>query len=162
MNESARTPDTADVVIQEAREVTGELVDALHEFRNRLGRRTVSYTPSASDLEAIIRNSSTQLLVARAEAGTIYGALTLVVYPLPSGIRSWIEDLVVLPPQSGRGLGVVLVEEAVRRARIAGAERIELLVDPSQVAARNVFQRMGFRPYDKSPYSLRLGAEGGR
>lgn len=156
MDASATGSDRAGVTIEEATEATPDLVDAYADFRDRLGRADAHYTPSAADLEEIIRSPSTHLLVARGDNGQILGGLTLVVYRLPSGIRSWIEDVVVRSLETGRGLGGMLVEEALQRAKAAGADRIELLVDPNQVSARNMFQRMGFRPYDKSPYSMRV------
>lgn len=148
--------DSSSVVIEEATEVPQELVKAFESFRDRLGRSSSHYSPSASDIQEIVDSPSSHLLVARDEDGTVCGGLTLVVYRLPSGIRAWIEDVVVLHWFSGRGLGRQLVQEGLDRAKAAGAERVELLVDPNQIAARNMFQGMGFRPFDKSPYSMRL------
>lgn len=156
MSGSATSPESLGVVIEEATEASPELVDAFDTFRDRLGRADMHYTPTAEHLEEIIRAPATRLFVARDGDGQILGALTLAVYRLPSGLRAWVEDVVVRPGETGRGLGGLLVEKGLVCAREAGAERVELLVDPNQVSARNMFQRMGFRPYDKSPYSMSL------
>ena len=51
---------------------------------------------------------ATMLLLARAEAsdgaeGAVVGMLTLAVFRIPTGVRAWIEDVVV--DQSARGQG---------------------------------------------------------
>src|ERR1044072_6368952 len=56
------------------------------------------------------------VLVARDGDG-IVGMLTLVMFPLPSGLRARIEDVVVEDAARGRGVGGALTEAALRLAR---------------------------------------------
>ena len=39
------------------------------------------------------------------EDGTCFGCLTLVTFPIPTGIRAWIEDVVVDEKARGKGAG---------------------------------------------------------
>lgn len=84
--------------------------------------------------------------------------LTLAVYRLPSGRRAWIEDVVVSPDATRKGIGSSLVQEALRLAEQTGASHVELVVDPAQKAARHLFQRTGFGPYEKDTYRIGVAA----
>lgn len=148
MGTSASTPTT----VEEVHEATPEVVDALQGLDDYLTRS--AGPPSPAEVAEMIASPATRLLVARGDDGTIDGALTLVSYTLPSGPRAWIEDVVVFEP--GRGIGRQLVAEGLRLAKEGGATSVELLVDPSQKAARHVFQHMGFGPYQKDTYRISL------
>jgi ribosomal protein S18 acetylase RimI-like enzyme len=93
------------------------------------------------------------LLVARA-AGRIVGMLTLVTFPIPSGLRAWIEDVVVDESVRGQGVGAALSREAVRLARAAGVRTIDLTSRPSREAANRLYQRLGFSLRDTSVYRM--------
>lgn len=45
-------------------------------------------------LGAVVDHPACDVLVAR-DGGVIVGSLTLVTFPIPTGIRAWIEDVVV-------------------------------------------------------------------
>src|ERR1700721_2324976 len=68
--------------------------------------------PGRKGLEEIVGSSASTLLVARAE-GTIVGTLTLAMFPIPTGFRAWIEDVVVDQAARGRGVGEALTNEAI-------------------------------------------------
>jgi ribosomal protein S18 acetylase RimI-like enzyme len=52
--------------------------------------------------------------------------------------------LAVLPAARGRGIGQMLVDECVRRARAMGASALGLHTSRSMRAARRMYERMGF------------------
>ena len=52
--------------------------------------------------------------------------LTLVTFPIPTGTRAWIEDVVVDGSARGQGAGEALTREAIRLAEAAGARTIDL------------------------------------
>ena len=56
------------------------------------------------DLEEIIRGNSTVLFAARID-GVIVGLLTLATFRIPTGVRAWIEDVVVDDLARGKGVG---------------------------------------------------------
>ena len=97
--------------------------------------------------------NGSSLLVARA-AGQTVGMLTLVTFPIPTGIRAWIEDVVVDESARGQGVGAALTREAVRLARSAGARTIDLTSRPSRESANRLYERLGFRLRDSRVYRL--------
>lgn len=84
--------------------------------------------------------------------GEPVGMLTLVVFPIPSGIRAWIEDVVVDERLRGHGIGAALTDEAVRVAHHNGARTVDLTSRPSRVAANRLYQRLGFHQRESTVY----------
>jgi ribosomal protein S18 acetylase RimI-like enzyme len=95
-------------------------------------------------LAEIVSSPATVLLVARDERGDIIGSLTLVLFRIPTGVRAWIEDVVVDESVRGQGIGDSLGREALRRAEAAGARTVDLTSRPSREAANRLYQRLGF------------------
>lgn len=105
-------------------------------------------------LQQVVDSASTTLIVARdeAHAGRIIGSLTLAVFRIPTGVRAWIEDVVVDTDQRGRGAGEALSREAIRIAHMRGARTIELTSRPTRVAANRLYVRLGFRLRETNVY----------
>ena len=122
--------------------VTSEAVEA---FDRLLPQLSGSAKPlDAASLGAIIGTSANTLLLARSD-GRISGALTLVMFPIPTGLRAWIEDVVVDEAARGQGIGETLTLEALRLAQQAGARTVDLTSRPSRAAAGRLYQRIGFQ-----------------
>ena len=131
--------------------VTDEIVKAFGRLLPQLSR---SADPlDAASLARLAAWQGNQLLLARVE-GEIMGALTLVMFPIPTGLRAWIEDVVVDEAARGRGVGAALTQEAVRLARAAGARTVDLTSRPSREAANRLYERLGFRLRDSKVYRL--------
>jgi len=121
--------------------VNGEVVEAFGRLLPQLSR---SARPlGQADLETIVNCPANTVLLARS-AGTIIGTLTLVMFPLPSGLRAWIEDVVVDESARGQGAGETLTRDALRIAREAGARTVDLTSRPSREAAGRLYERVGF------------------
>ncbi|MBO0828758.1 MAG: GNAT family N-acetyltransferase [Streptosporangiales bacterium] len=84
--------------------------------------------------------------------GTPVGMLTLVAFPIPSGTRAWIEDVVVDERLRGHGIGAALTTKAIDVALGKGARTIDLTSRPSRAAANRLYQRLGFRKRDSTVY----------
>jgi ribosomal protein S18 acetylase RimI-like enzyme len=95
------------------------------------------------------------LFVARLE-GRIVGSLTLIFYRIPTGLKSWIEDVVVDESARGHGIGELLNRAALDEARRRGAKAVSLTSRPSREAANRLYQRIGFesRPTNVYRYDL--------
>jgi ribosomal protein S18 acetylase RimI-like enzyme len=78
--------------------------------------------------------------------------LTLVVFPIPSGMRARIEDVVVDTAARGKGVGAALTQEAVGLARELGARTVDLTSRPAREAANRLYERMGFSRRDSRVY----------
>ena len=59
--------------------------------------------------------------------------------------EGWISDLVVREAFRGRGIGRLLVGAAIAEWRLRGSHRLTLEVGDDRVAARALYERMGFR-----------------
>ena len=88
--------------------------------------------------------------------GPIVGMLTLALFRIPTGARAWIEDVVTDQSARGRGVGMALTEEAVRRAGAAGARTVDLTSRASREAANRLYRRAGFRPRDTNVWRFEL------
>jgi ribosomal protein S18 acetylase RimI-like enzyme len=128
--------------VEEATSLTVDLVAAL----GRLVSQLSSSAPTLTDdqLRQIIEGPATRLLIARDEEGSIIGSLTLAVFRIPTGVRAWIEDVVVDEAARGQGAGEALSREAVRLAQEAGARTIDLTSRPDRKSANRLYERLGF------------------
>jgi ribosomal protein S18 acetylase RimI-like enzyme len=128
-------------IIEIATESTDELVQAMAVLIPQLSKSNPP--PSATDLTAIISSEASVLFIARVD-GKIAGALTLATFRIPTGVRAWIEDVVVDSGARGHGVGEALNMAAIAEARSRGAITVELTSRPSREAANRLYQRIGF------------------
>lgn len=150
----ATTPDGL-VTIEECTEVTDELVDAMLGLIPQLSN---SAPPPGADVLATITDSpACHLLLARDDTG-ILGSLTLVVFPIPTGVRAWIEDVVVDGEARGKGVGDSLNRYAIELADSLGAKTVDLTSRPTREAANRLYKRMGFEQRDTNVYRYKAGA----
>jgi len=137
------------IEVELVREVTDEVVEAFGRLLPQLSTSAPQLDVGA--LTAIATWPGNSLLVARIE-GVIVGALTLVVFPIPSGTRARIEDVVVDTAARGKGVGAQLTEEALVIARERGARTVDLTSRPAREAANRLYERMGFARRDSRVY----------
>jgi ribosomal protein S18 acetylase RimI-like enzyme len=142
------------IVVDAVEQVTPELVDAFARLVPQLSRS--SPPPDAGALGAIVASPACTLLVARDGDGTILGSLTLVVFPIPTGTRAWIEDVVVDEAARGAGVGAALNSAALDTARQLGAKTVDLTSRPSREAANRLYRRLGFEPRETNVYRFDL------
>jgi ribosomal protein S18 acetylase RimI-like enzyme len=133
------------------REVTDEDARAINRLLPQLSKSAPPLDAAALQQTATWNGNS--LLVARA-AGEIVGMLTLVMFPIPTGLRVRIEDVVVDESARGQGVGAALSREAIRLAKAAGARTIDLTSRPSRESANRLYERLGFRLRDTRVYRL--------
>lgn len=131
-----------------------ELYEAFQRLVPQLTNNNPS--PSLDDLAALVRDSSSTLLIARNDNGDIIGALTLVVYRVPTGIRSVIEDVIVDISARGEGVGEALMLRGIELAREKGAGNISLTSNPMRVAANKLYLRVGFTKRETNAYQMKL------
>ena len=80
------------VEIEVVERVTDEVVKAFERLLPQLSRSAPALDAAA--LGVVAQFPGNHLLVARVD-GEIVGTLTLVTFPIPTGLRAWIEDVVV-------------------------------------------------------------------
>ena len=111
--------------------------------------------PGRAELEEIVSAPSTTLFVAR-QRDRIVGALTLVAFRIPTGVRTRIEDVVVDEAVRGQRVGERLSEAALEEARRLGARSTDLTSRPSREAANRLYARMGFERRESNVYRYTL------
>ena len=113
--------------------------------------------PTSDELQAMVDAAANDVLIARDMAsGDVLGSLTLVTFRIPTGMRSWIEDVVVDDAARGRGVGEALNRFALELARSKGAKTVDLTSRPSREAANRLYQRMGFELRNSNVYRYSL------
>ena len=112
-------------------------------------------TEVTADLEAIVASDASVLLLA-VDDGEVVGSLTLALFRIPTGLRAWIEDVVVDGSSRGRGVGEALNLAALDRARAEGATTVDLTSRPSREAANRLYRRLGFEERETNVYRHRL------
>ena len=144
---------SAEIEVQECLAVTTELVDAMQRLIPQLS--SSNPPPGRGELEEIVASPATTLFVAR-HRGRIVGALTLVAFRIPTGVRTRIEDVVVDETLRGQRVGERLSEAAIAEARRLGARSTDLTSRPSREAANRLYARMGFQRRESNVYRYEL------
>jgi len=129
------------VQIELVKETTDEVVDAVRRLLPQLSQTALP--PDPEQLARVVNCPTNTVLVARSD-GAIVGMLTLVLLPIPSGLRARIEDVVVDHSARGRGVGDALSRAALELAAKHGARTVDLTSRPSRVAANRLYERLGF------------------
>ena len=129
------------VEVEVVNQASDELLSAMHALVPQLSQ---SASPmSFAELSEVVSSPGTTFFVARDETG-IHGTLTLIVFRIPTGVRAWIEDVIVDAGARGAGVGEALTNAAIDRARELGVTSIDLTSRPSREAANRLYQRIGF------------------
>ena len=148
--------------------MTVELITAatpeIHEAMGRLiPQLSRSAAPmSEADVQRFLSQDSVHLFAFRPDEADaqgnrpILGMLSLVAFESPTGVRAWVEDVVVDEAARGQGAGFALVEAAVEHAKKVGARTVDLTSRPSREAANRLYQRAGFQLRETNVYRVTL------
>lgn len=118
---------------------------------------TSAAPPSEELARKIVDSDASRLLIAK-DGEKVLGMLTIVIFPIPSGVRAWIEDVVVDEAGRGKGVGEALNQHALNLAKKEGARTVDLTSRPSREAANRLYQRIGFVPRDTNIYRFDVDA----
>ncbi len=129
------------VAIEIAAVADDELVEAFAHLLPQLSQS--SPPPDLGQLALLVADPGSVIFLARLD-GVIVGTLTLVLYRIPTGLKAWIEDVVVDGAARGHGVGESLNQAALTEARARGAKAVSLTSRPSREAANRLYQRIGF------------------
>jgi ribosomal protein S18 acetylase RimI-like enzyme len=142
------------VKVEIATTLTPAIVDAVEKLVGQLSR--TAPPPTTAELGDIVSSPATDLFIAIDDGGTIIGTSTLVTFRIPTGMRAWIEDVVVDEVGRGQGVGMALTEAMVERARELGCRTVDLTSRPSREAANRLYQRAGFVARESTVYRFDL------
>ncbi|MBM4276171.1 MAG: GNAT family N-acetyltransferase [Deltaproteobacteria bacterium] len=150
------------ILIREARPEELNRIEALakeayREFRPLFPERV--WNSWMDNIAQTIRSPAGMLLVAE-EAGEIHGVVKFYPDAAQSGMGQWpkgsaaIRIFAVRPQSRGRGCGIRLTMEVLRRAREMGVSTIFLYTGEFMHAARHIYEELGFRrapEFDRQP-----------
>ena len=145
------------IEISVLRDVSDADVTAVNRLISQLSRSAPPLDAAA--VRRIATWDGSYLLAARV-SGQIVGMLTLITFPIPTGLRAWIEDVVVDESARGQGVGAALSREAIRLAQAAGARTVDLTSRPAREDANRLYQHLGFKRRDTHVYRLADGGTG--
>lgn len=139
--------------VEICRTVTDEVVEAFARLIPQLSKSNPP--PTRSELEAMVGSEASTVFLARV-ADRIVGSLTLAMFRIPTGVRAWIEDVVVDESARGHGAGEALNLAALDHARRHGAVTVDLTSRPSREAANRLYRRLGFVARETNVYRFEL------
>lgn len=146
------------ISVRAATEVDDGLVEAFSRLIPQLS--SSSPPPTAAELLSIIDNPNSVLFIAELDGDddvrSVVGSLTLAFYRIPTGLKAWIEDVVVDESARGLGVGEALNLAAIDESRQRGAKNLSLTSRSSREAANRLYQRLGFEPYETNLYRFGL------
>lgn len=130
-------------------EVTDELVTTLATLVPQLSSSAAPITRDV--LNAVVADPAVTLFVAR-HNDEIVGTLSLAIFQIPTGVRAWIEDVVVDNDARGLGVGLALTQAAVDHASRHGARSVDLTSRASRTAAHRLYEKAGFTIRETNVY----------
>ena len=131
-----------------------ELAEALVGLVPQLSRSNPP--PSLDAVRAMLAHQAITQFVARDEGGVIVGVATLAVFPIPTAVRAWVEDVIVDEAVNGQGIGRLLVEAMLDHARSQGCATVDLTSRPSREAANHLYKKVGFTERETNVYRVTL------
>lgn len=137
------------IEIFEITESDDSTLDAVNHLLPQLSKSAQPIT--LDTLQILASSESTRLFVAK-DGNTILGMLSLVVFGIPTGIKAWVEDVVVEKAARGNGVGQKLMMHALAEAENAGVKSVDLTSRPSREAANQLYQAIGFEVRETNVY----------
>jgi len=115
----------------------------LHDFNREFDDPTPEVPVLAARVRELLAGGDTLVLLAGIGPDGI-AVLRFRAALWSSGLECYLAELYVVPARRGRGLGRALMEAALREARERGADTMEIGVDEPDLAARRLYESLGF------------------
>jgi ribosomal protein S18 acetylase RimI-like enzyme len=127
-----------------------EVARLLHDFQEEFDEPSPGVETLTDRYRELIRKKEmTVLLVGAGPDG--FGQLRYRPTVYSAGLYAYLEELYVVPPLRGQGLGRALLEAAMETARAEGADHMELGTSETDTAARALYESVGFTNREGSP-----------
>lgn len=130
------------------------LTEALQHLVPQLSRSNPP--PTLQAVRSMLAHEAITQFLARRDDGSIVGVSTLVTFPIPTAVRSWVEDVIVDEASNNQGIGRLLLDAMVVQARELGAKTLDLTSRPRREAAHHLYQKAGFEVRDTSVYRVNV------
>ena len=141
------------ITVREATDEDAEVIAELNNAFNGVHRRPKKIRKYMG------APKSTETILLAEELGSTLGFLCFQVLGSVCYDTPWVEvtELYVMPTHRGRGAGRALVEDAMRRARAAGASELLLRTNTKNDAAQDLAARIGLEAAPQIVFRAILG-----
>lgn len=130
-----------------------KVVEIVNHLVNQLVSTPMVFTEQA--LKDMLSSASSHLFFIYVDEQAA-GMLTLGHYASPTGVKYWIEDVVVDQLFRGRALGRHLINFAIDYVNKQGKATLMLTSKPARVAANKLYQSAGFQSKQTNVYKMEL------
>ena len=131
-------------------EDAGAIGRLLHDFNVEYAEATPGPEALAKRIRELLEGGDTVVLL----AGPGPDGLAVMRFRLSiwgRGLECYLAELYVAPAHRGQGLGRALMNETIALARRRGADYIDLNTAETDVAARALYESLGFSDRDGGP-----------
>jgi GNAT superfamily N-acetyltransferase len=125
------------------RDDAGPIGRLLHAFNQEFGEPAPPPPALAERMRQLIDGGDTLVLLAGGGPDGL-AVLRFRAAIWSSGQECYLAELYVTPARRGQGLGRALMEAALREARRRGADTMNIEVDEPDMAARRLYESLGF------------------
>jgi ribosomal protein S18 acetylase RimI-like enzyme len=122
----------------------------LHDFNSEFDEPTPGPAPLAERVRTLLDHGDTVVLLA-GEGPDGLAVLRFRPAIWDEALECYLAELYVVPAERGRGLGRALMEEAMDVARAEGATHMDLGTGEDDVAARALYESLGFDNHGGRP-----------
>lgn len=127
----------------------------LHAFNAEFGEPTPNADVIAERAAPLITSGEVTVLFA-GDGPAGFAELRFRPSLYTGALDAYLEELYVVPPRRGHGLGRALLEAAMELARERGAAHIDLGTSEDDVAARALYESAGFTNREGGPEGPRM------
>ena len=131
-------------------EDAAEIARLLHDFNVEYSEPTPEIEELAKTIRRLLEEEEITVLL----AGEGPDGLSLFRFRpgiWSAGCETYLQELYVVPPLRGWGIGRALLEATIEAARKNGADGIDLNTGETDTAARALYESMGFTNREGSP-----------
>jgi ribosomal protein S18 acetylase RimI-like enzyme len=123
-------------------EDAGDIARLLYDFNREFDEPTPEPPELARRLREVMGDDTIVLLAGDGPDGLAVLRFRLSLWS--SGKECYLAELYVVPARRGQGLGRALMERAIEVARAEGADWMDLGTSEDDVAARALYESLGF------------------
>jgi|SRR5438067_4875817 len=142
---------TSDIAVRTGRpEDAGDIGRLLHDFNREYNDPTPPPSVLAERIRELLSGGDTTVLLGGSGPD---GVAVLRFRPAiwTNRLECYLAELYVAPERRGQGLGRALMAASLKVARDRGADRIDLFTSEADVAARALYESLGFTNREGGP-----------
>ncbi|MDE2079605.1 MAG: GNAT family N-acetyltransferase [Patescibacteria group bacterium] len=139
--------------IEQLKNISPNVLDELIALSRELHKD--QRVTTLEEVTAIVHNPNIVLMTA-VDNGRIVGMGTLYIIQKLGRRTAYVEDVVVSEACRGKGAGRKIMEALLDAARARGVQSVSLTSRAERVAARTLYESLGFTQYETGVFKLKL------